>query len=102
MLGGNPERARAAFSESIDRADERLALGEGEVASWDVKGVASVGLAVVGDYSDVAQAVAALRTARVIATAPGLVDRVLALIDLLSPFAEGSLLGPIRNAASGR
>jgi hypothetical protein len=101
LLGGDPERARAAFSESIDRADERLALGEGEVASWDVKGVASAALAVIGDDSDVAQAVAAFGTAR-IATTQGLVDRVVALLDLLSRFDEGSVLGPIRDAASGR
>ena len=49
LLTGDPERAREALSASIDQADDRLTLAEGEVASWDVMGLAHAGLAVLGD-----------------------------------------------------
>ncbi len=100
LVGGILSTHVRRSSNRPDRAAERLALGQGEVASWDVKGVASAGLAVVGDHRYVAQAVAAFGTARVIATTPGLVDRVVALLDLLSPSDEDSVLGPIRDAPS--
>lgn len=77
-------------------------LADREVASWDVAGLAYAGLAVLGDEDAVHKALAAFRNARSIAITPGLVDRALALLRLLSPFDPGHALDAVREAASGR
>jgi tetratricopeptide (TPR) repeat protein len=102
LQSGDAKIAHEAFSASIGLADNRLEVAEREVESWDVKGLAHAGLAVLGDEASVSESLGAFHRARAIAMEPGLVARVAALLDLLTPYDIAHHLDFLRQAATGR
>jgi tetratricopeptide (TPR) repeat protein len=98
---------RATAGEAFDQAegDARglLLQDDHRFDAFDALGIAYCGLAVVGeDVADaLEQAAAAFKAARAVTTAPGLVRRVIRLLDELEEVAPHGLLKVPRQSATG-
>jgi len=99
---GNSDLARPALTAAICAADARLAPGSLELAALEVKGIAQSALALLGEETQLSEAIDTFQSARGIVTCTGVVEQLVALLDLLGPSDHDGLLDRIRDAASGR
>jgi tetratricopeptide (TPR) repeat protein len=95
------DAAEQAFAAAVAHSDKLLARTAELYHALDAKGHALAGLALCGEGERVAEAVAAFRAARAITRAPGIVSRVLRLLDALAVVDAEGLLAPVRAAAAG-
>ena len=97
---GNFEAARIAFRDAASAADELLARTPDNFGALDTRALALCGLTVVDEPSHETAAVAAFQRARAITDAPGVVRRVVRLLDALTA-GDAGVLVPQRRAAIG-
>jgi hypothetical protein len=93
--------AREAFAAAVAQADNLLAHTAHNFSALDAKALALCGLALGDDKSRLPEAVDAYRAARDITKAPGIVTRVLRLLDALAVVDTDGVLVEARRAAAG-
>ncbi len=91
-----------AFQAAIAHADVMIERCDQNYQALDAKGLALAGLAVLEGGPRTAEAIAAVRAARAITSAAGIVGRVRRLLDALAPVDAAGVLTPIYAAAEGR
>jgi tetratricopeptide (TPR) repeat protein len=96
---GISEGARSAFSEALVKADALLHHTSGNYGALNTKAIALCGLALLGDSARLTEAMAAIRTARAISQAAGVVRDVSRLLNALAVQDEDDALGYIRAMA---
>jgi tetratricopeptide (TPR) repeat protein len=98
---GRLDEADDALGFAMGRADTALEDSHDNLAALDARGLALSGLVLQGDHERAGEAIDAYREARRISQAPGIVDRVLRLLDSLAVIDLDGRLVPIRAAAAG-
>jgi hypothetical protein len=98
---GDNDGARNAFRKADSKASRQYQGNEHDFQFLDVYGLVTCGLALLGEPSYRATAVAAYRAAREITTAPGAVERALMLLRQFEPLADPRILDEVRAAAKG-
>jgi tetratricopeptide (TPR) repeat protein len=93
---GDREPARAAFGEALAKADRLLAHTSDNYAALDTKALALGGLALLGDAARLPEAVAAIRAARAVTPAAGVVRDAARLWDALAVADQTGTLAPVR------
>jgi tetratricopeptide (TPR) repeat protein len=93
--------ADEAFGWAMGRAETALEDTPHNLAALDAKGLALSGLVLLGDHERAAEAIGAYQGARHISQAPGVISRVLRLLDCLAPIDDDGRLVPVRAAAGG-
>jgi tetratricopeptide (TPR) repeat protein len=97
---GATEPARVAFSQAVDQADARLSQTNDNYHALDTKALALCGLALVGDAAQVKEATVAMKAARAISSAAGIVGDAVRLLDALALADHAGLLHPVRAIAT--
>jgi tetratricopeptide (TPR) repeat protein len=93
---GDREPARVAFAEAVAQADGLLAHTGDNYALLDTKTLALGGLVLLGDAARLPEAVAAVRAARAVNQAAGVVRDAARLWDALAVVDEAGRLAPVR------
>ena len=102
LTSAHLDLARQALSAAIAAADAWLRPDSLEIASLDIKAVALAGLALRGEAARVDEAITTFGTGRRVGPPRRIVDRRVALLDLLGPSDHDGLLDRFRQAASRR
>jgi tetratricopeptide (TPR) repeat protein len=100
LRDGMSDRARSAFTEALVRADALLHHTSDNYHALDTKALALCGLALLGDSARLTEAMAAIRAARAIIQAAGVVRDVSRLFNALAVQGEGDALDEIRAIAN--
>ena len=101
LLQNDRDASQAAFLAAIKHADMMIERCDQNFEAFDAKGRALAGLAVIDGPEHVSDAVEALRAARVITKATGIVGRVRRLLHVLAPADLAGVLAPVYAAAEG-
>ena len=98
---GNAAEAGAAFSGAVSAADELIQAQPSSYEAIDARALAHCGLALLNRLSPV-DGIEDFRKARAVASAPGVIKRVLGLFDVLSAADTDGILASVRPSVVGR
>jgi tetratricopeptide (TPR) repeat protein len=101
LLHGERATARAFFQDALDKADALIQVCGRAYRAWESRAFAQFGLALCQEQpGPVDSAVEALRRAREITAAAGLVSRTRRLMDTLAPVAPATSIADLSRANS--
>jgi tetratricopeptide (TPR) repeat protein len=101
ILLAQPDIALTALDRAIERADQLLVLTPRNFAALYNRGLALSASALIGDPGDTSRAVDALRAARAVTAAPGVVGEAVRLLEVLGAVDNAGALPTLRAALEG-